>query len=112
MLLNKTGYEQKIKIFIPSTIDANKKIDSTYYINECLKILSLEFGGASVESIRGAWYSQKHGLIIEDIQAVYSYCEEITPENELKIMEFILKLKDELKQESIGIEYNNKMIFI
>lgn len=107
MLKNKVSFKNKVKIFIPSTADVNRAIDSTAYINKALELLAGLYGGASSEQITGAWNSAAHGLVKENINGVYAYAENITDAELTLILAFIESMKSELMQEAIAIEINS-----
>lgn len=109
---NNVIFNDKITLYIPSTLDANIKINNDEYIDQALELLSNEFGGASAMDIDGAWMSDSHGLIKENIKSVYAYTSNLNEESLFKILMFINQLKAELNQEAILIEINNDAILI
>ena len=56
--------DHNIKVYIPSTININEKIDTLKYIDEGLNKLSEYFGGSTSYEAIGAWQSSK-GLVKE-----------------------------------------------
>lgn len=107
-----TSLKEKIAVYVPSTIDVNKKIDNSFYVHEILKEFSEIFGGATAYNASGAWVSSEKGLIIEDVVIVYSYSDKLTNNDIDKIICICEWLKDELKQECISLEVNDKLYFI
>lgn len=105
--------DHNIKLYIPSTIDIDKKIDTTIYINEALQLFSSEFGGATSYDAIGAWSSQTLGLVTESVRIIESYATREQIEKSLiLIIRYAQKLKTELHQEAISLEYDNKLYFI
>lgn len=105
--------DHNIKIYIPSTINVNEKIDNSKYINEALALFGDSFGGATSYDAIGAWVSEDKGLITEGVKIVESYAtREAIEANLTKIIKFGSKLKSELAQEAISLEYDNKLYFI
>ncbi len=102
-----------IKIYIPSTIDVNKQTDNSQYIEEGLKLLSGLFGGCTSYEAKGSWLSNKEGLVIENVTIIESYCkEEDLKKNLDNVLGFCYKLKKELNQEAISLNYDNQLFFI
>ncbi|WP_257064347.1 hypothetical protein [Priestia megaterium] len=112
MIKNAIHLKNKVSIMIPSTKNAIEKIDNEKYVNESIILFSELFGGVTVLNCQGGYISSKYGLIKENVKNVFSYCEELTPENIASILEFIERLKVELKQECIALEINNNMYLV
>ena len=108
-----SGLSEKIAVYVPSTYDGNREmIDNSAYVQQVMKELAELFGGSTAYQASGAWISEEKGLIIENITIVYSYCDILTNEkidDVIKICEYI---KEEMKQEAISLEINNKLYFI
>jgi len=102
-----------IKLYIPSTFDVNGKIDSRQYVSDTLALFSKWFGGATSYDAKGAWVSGSKGLVVEDITIVVSYA---TREQVKKHLEDVLrhanKIKTELKQEAVSLEYDNELYLV
>ena len=104
--------DHNVKIYVPSTIDVNKKIDNSSYVKQALELFSDLFGGATSYDAKGAWLSKK-GLVVEDVKIVESYATKEALEKGLnKVLRYAEKLKRELKQEAVSVEYDNKLYFI
>ena len=103
----------KIAVYIPSTVDVNKKCNNAKYVNEAKNLMSLTFGGSTVQNVLGSFITEKNETVNEKINIVYSYCtsEQLQNNTEL-IIEFCEKLKIEMSQESIALEINNKLYFV
>jgi len=134
-LKNYFSLDHNIKLYIPSTKEVDKKIDTSNYQKEALRIFSSLFGGATSYEAIGAWASEKHGLITEEVLIVESYATKkaikkglvITEEVLIvesyatkkaikkglaRVIKLALKIKKELKQEAVSLEYNGKLYFI
>ena len=105
--------DHNIKLYIPSTIDIDKKTDTAGHVVECLALFGDLFGGATSYNAKGAWISDQKGLVIEGVKIVESYAtgEDIDKHIEA-VLKYALKLKKELKQEAISLEYNNKLFLV
>jgi len=112
-LKNYFSLDHNIKLYIPSTKEVDKKIDTSNYQKEALRIFSSLFGGATSYEAIGAWASEKHGLITEEVLIVESYATKKAIKKGLaRVIKLALKIKKELKQEAVSLEYNGKLYFI
>ncbi|GAA6135364.1 hypothetical protein NBRC116188_21540 [Oceaniserpentilla sp. 4NH20-0058] len=103
----------QISMFIPTTIDVDKPIDASIYVDKAMVFLGEKFGGATSSQARGVWNSDDSGIVNEVVHIVVSY----TTEDDLNrfandVIEFIKSLKHELKQEAMALEINKKMILV
>ena len=105
--------DHNIKLYIPSTVDVDKSIDNTEYVNLTLAKFGEWFGGATSYDATGAWLSQDKGLITEAVKIVESYAtKEACIESLDKVIKLAEELKSKLNQEAISLEYDNKLYFI
>ena len=89
--------KHKVSVIVPSKIGENE-VNNSKYVHEVMKRLSNEFGGASSIEQKGAWVSDEDGLVIENNELVYAYCNDIE-EGEKIAKELGLYIKVEMKQE-------------
>lgn len=112
-LKNMFKLSSKITVYIPSTMDINKKIDTSEYIDACATLLSNCFGGATATNALGCWTSPTMGLVKEKTTLVFAYCTTEQLDNNIeKIVDFCENMKTELKQDAIALELNGEMYFI
>lgn len=102
-----------IGIFIPTTFDVNNYIDTSEYIDRTLEFLGERFGGATSEEAKGIWNSEEIGLVGEKLFKVHTYA----TSKDLKkfmdeVVEFVKVIKEELKQEAMAMEINQKLTLI
>lgn len=104
----------KVTIYIPATINVNKTIDNTAYVDAAATMLSNMFGGATSEQVSGYWVSDTiNSLVKESTTKVYANCNESDLNANLDtILDFAEKLKVELNQDAIAVEINGGMYFI
>ena len=103
----------KISIYIPSTINVNQKTDNTKQVNNTCVFLSGLFGGCTSVNTSGCWIDSRNQLIKEDITIVYSFCDNIQfLRNRKKVIAYCKKLCNEMLQECVSLEINNKLYFI
>lgn len=103
----------KITVYIPSTMDINKPIDNTQYVESAAVLLSNLFGGATSCETLGYWVSPKAGLVKERTTQVFAYCsDKDLQEHADKVIDFCDDLKSKLSQDAIALEINGEMYFI
>ena len=98
---------KKVSIYVPSTMHDAAAPDHivNYYVNDTLKKLSIMFGGATAQRVRGSWYSKElDKLISEDITICYAYCESYNLDALKSICE---NLKTVFMQESVSLELSD-----
>ena len=111
-LKNMVKLSSKITVYVPATIDVNKEIDTTEYVNKTHELLSACFGGATETKAIGSWISEK-GLIKEKTTMIFSYCSDIDLENSIeKVIDWCETMKKELSQEAIAMELNGELYFV
>lgn len=102
-----------IGIFIPTTIDVNTVFDTTPYIDRTLAFLGERFGGATSEEAKGIWNSEDIGLVGEKLFKVHTYATSRDLKKYLdEVVEFVRVIKEELKQEAMAMEINQKLTLI
>lgn len=105
--------DSKVAIYVPTTTDAVNKCDNSAMVNYVLTTLSELFGGATATDAIGGWVSTEHGLITERVNIVYSFCKsEAFAENIETILAICEKIKREMNQEAVTLEYNGQVKFI
>ena len=112
-LKNMFKLSSKITVYIPSTTDINKEVNTSAYVDNCATLLSNCFGGATATNALGCWTSPTMGLVKEKTTLVFAYCTtEQLDEHIEKVIDFCENMKTELKQDAIALEINGEMYFI
>lgn len=102
-----------IKLYIPTTTNVNESVDTTEYVRKTLTYFGEWFGGATSHNAHGAWLSQDQGLVVEPVVIVESYAtSEAVDANISDVLLWASTIKEELKQEAVSVEYDNKLYFI
>jgi hypothetical protein len=71
------------------------------------------FGGATHEKVQGVWNSQETGLVGETIHLVRSYCSQPALDKHMgEVVDYVETLKQELQQEAMALEVNQKLMLI
>ncbi len=100
-------------IFIPTTFEVNRQIDTTVYIDRTLEFLGERFGGATSEEVKGVWNSEEIGLVGEKLFKVHTYATTKDLKNYLdEVVDYVRVIKDELRQEAMALEINQKLTLI
>ena len=112
-LQNVFKLSSKVVVYIPSTVDIDKKIDNKKHVNDCATLLSDCFGGATSTQALGYWVSNTAGLVKEKTTMVFAYASEADLNNKIdSVIDYCEGLKAELKQDAIALEINGEMYFI
>jgi hypothetical protein len=89
------------------------EIDTSIYVKETMDFLGSIFGGATSNQAQGVWNSDDSGLVNETIHIVRSYVTESDMDKYLPdVLEYVEKLKAELRQEAMAVEVNQKLLLI
>ena len=108
-----TKLDKNIKIYVPSTIDVDKKIDTSKNVDETLTLLSNKFGGSTSTIGTGTWVTEKSKLVKEEVTICESYCSGSDLKKSLTdVINYCKDLKKELNQEAISLEVNSELYFI
>ena len=112
-LKNAFKLSSRVTIYIPSTTDIDKEVDTSSYIDGAASLMSNLFGGATSTPALGYWLSPAAGLVKEVSTMVFAYCSDSDLANGIdELVNFCEKIKTELKQEVIALEINGEMYFI
>lgn len=104
----------KVSIYVPSTIDVDTTIDNSKYVNDITEKFCLMFGGATSQNACGSWYSEDlNKVVTENVTIVYSNCSDEQLENNINEVEKIAKkLCEDMRQECISLEVNGVLHFV
>ena len=104
----------KVSIYIPSTIDVDVTIDNSKYVNDITKKFCLMFGGATAQEVVGSWYSDDlKKVVTENVTIVYSNCSDDQLKDNINEVENIAKkLCKDMTQECISLEVNGVLYFV
>ena len=102
-----------VKIYVPSTVNVNDRADNKKQVDNALSFLSDKFGGATSYEALGCWKSPTEGLVKEQV----TVCESFTDSSGLQshtstLIKYCELLKEEMSQEAIALEVNNKLYFV
>ena len=112
-LQNMIELSSRLTIYIPSTVNIDKPIDSKKHVDEAAALLSGFFGGATSTEASGYWLSPSAGLVRERSTMVFTYCHEADLEAHIdEVIDYCEALKRTLTQDAIALEINGKMYFI
>ena len=105
--------KSKVCVYVPSTVDVDKEIDSSPYVERVARFLSESFGGATASPVSGYWVAADKSLVVEHTTMVFAYCSTDDARRYIDdVVRLCYSLKREMGQEAIALEYNNEMYFI
>ncbi len=115
MLTDRLGRTTQLGVYIPSTIDVDQDVDTSGYIQETMAFLGELFGGAAATTneAHGVWNSEEVGLVSETIHIVRTYVTQAELDRYLgDVLEYVERLKEDLRQEAMALEVNQKLMLI
>ena len=104
-----------IRLYVPGTVSVNEAADDQQgaMVDRVLDCFADWFGGATIYPVHGAWKSDVAGLVKEKIVIVGSYATtEEVDEHLPKVIGLCEKIKEEMHQEAVALEYDNRLFFI
>lgn len=113
MFQNAIKLDQRVAIYVPATDNVSEAVDNSAMVKSCAAMLTEFFGGATIQPGRGAWMSDRDGLVLEDTTIVYAYCTAGDLQNHAADIEaFALTMKDTMHQEAVSVEVNRELYII
>jgi CRP-like cAMP-binding protein len=107
------GYTNQIGVYLPTTIGVDQRADTSAYVEKTLSFMGKLFGGATHEMVQGVWNSQGAGFVEEDIHLVRSFCSQPVLDKHMgEVVDYVETLKQELQQEAMALEVNQKLMLI
>jgi CRP-like cAMP-binding protein len=107
------GYTNQIGVYLPTTIGVDQRANTSAYVEKTLSFMGKIFGGATHEQVQGVWNSQDAGLVGEDIHLVRSFCSQSVLDKHMgEVVDYVEILKQELQQEAMALEVNQKLMLI
>ena len=104
---------KKISIYVPSTLNVDKKIDNSAYVEKTARFLSDAFGGCTCTNAVGNWIASDKKLVAENVTICYAFCDVVSYYKMLKsVYNFARELCADMTQEAISVEFNNKLAFV
>jgi len=105
--------DNKVSVYVPSTVNVNKRIDNKKQVMAIIKQMSLLFGGATSYECVGGWVADNGDIVTEQVNIVYSFCDKKSLNNNLaNVINICQQIKKEMKQEAVTLEVNGKATFI
>ena len=102
-----------VKIYVPSTADVDQATDNSAIVDRTLSQLAKMFGGSTQYDALGCWQSATVGLVKEHVVICQSYCSEQQLQDNIDtVIDICTTIKQEMKQEAIALEINNKLYFV
>ena len=107
------GGENKLSVIIPSTLDADKSIDNTEYVEKYLLLLAEKYSDLSVEKSIGSWYSENLDKVIVEKNCIITVSLKGATERDINILlDLGLMVKKEMTQESVSVLVNDSLCLV
>ncbi len=112
-IMNRLGRTSEIAVYIPTTIEVNKKTDTSYYVKQTMAFMAEHFGGATSRQAEGVWGSAEAGLVDEQVYIVRSFVMPAEVNVHLDaLLQYVADLKQKLRQEAIALEVDRKFMLV
>lgn len=105
----------KISIFIPSTMEGNNKVDNKDYIKKYVNSLTNNYKieDLSFYNTKGSWYSEElQEVIIEDITIITLEKNLLTEQDIRVFISLANQIKREMSQEAVSIAINKALAIV
>ncbi len=113
VLTDRLDRTHQISVFIPTTVDVDQILDTSEVVERTLKFLAQRFGGATSKQAQGVWNSDEMGLVGETVFIVNTFVTQADLNKYLdEVVDYIKQLKDELRQEAMAMEVDQKLTLI
>jgi CRP-like cAMP-binding protein len=107
------GFTNQIGVYLPTTIGVDQPANTAAYVEKTLSFMGKLFGGATHEQVQGVWNSQEAGLVEENIHLVRSFCSQPVLDKHMgTVVDYVETLKQDLQQEAMALEVNQKLMLI
>lgn len=105
--------KSKVTVYVPGTVDVDKATDNKKQVELVARLLSDSFGGATASPASGYWVAADGSLVVERVTMVFAYCDTAAAEKHMDdVVRLCYRLKSEMRQEAIALEYNGNMYFV
>ena len=102
-----------LSIIIPSTLDADKVIDNSEYVEKYLLLLAEKYSNIEVEKSIGSWYSDNLDKIIVEENCIITVTIEDVAEEDINFMLNLgLKVKEDMRQEAVSTFINDSLCIV
>jgi hypothetical protein len=106
----------KLSIFIPDTMQVNKKADNSEFINYSINYIQQNFNNVNniqYEKTKGSWYSEDLQKVVYDNITIISFESDSITAIDINIMTILASyIKNHMSQEGVTITINNSMAII
>lgn len=108
-------YNNNISIFVPSTMEINKKTDNSEIIQCIVKQLKQEYNTDNIifYDTKGSWYSDSlNQVVIEDITIISVDLATVTEKDINLFIKLSNYIKQKMKQEGVSIAINTALAIV
>lgn len=106
----------KLSIFVPDTINVNKKADNKQFIDYAIQYIQTNFNNTNniqFEKTKGSWYSEDLQKVVYDNITIISFESASITAIDINIMVILANyIKQHMMQEGVTITINNSMAII
>lgn len=100
-----------VAIYVPSTL-YNKPVDNRKWVDYVQYRMAHIFGGVTSYETNGGYVADDGEYIAENVTVVKAYSPNIIKEVAESVIKIALKIKEEMQQEAVSVEYNGQLLFV
>ena len=107
--------KNSISLFVPSTIDVNKHVNNTYYVNYCYNKIESLYSNNNIKyyDTIGSWFSDDlQKVVIENITIITLKLNTVTEADIYNFIQLANWIKKEMQQEGVSIAINAALAII
>jgi len=111
----KINKNNNISLFVPSTINIDKHVNNTYYVNYCYNKIKSLYGNNNIKyyDTKGSWFSEDlQKVITEDITIITLELNIITEADIYNFIQLANWIKKEMQQEGVSIAINTALAIV
>ena len=107
--------ENEISIFVPSTMDIDKDVNNSEYVQYCINYLSRFYNVTNLKyyKTQGSWFSEDRNKIVYDNITIITLKKDNLTEVDINIFIELAKwIKEKMKQEGVSITINTALAIL
>jgi hypothetical protein len=110
-----TRLSKSVAIMVPSTMNAvsDGKAKQAEWVDRLMAEFAKMFGGVTVYTVQGGWWSNDHGLIREGMQTVQSMATDDALDQHLEtVIGLAEAVKADMGQEAVSLIVNGELYLV
>ncbi|QIZ69296.1 hypothetical protein [Oxynema aestuarii] len=102
-------YNHHLRVLIPTTVDGDRKADTSAFLDRANLLFSQQFGGTICKRFFGFYESENYGLVKEVIFEIEAWTNDLGLKQAESFLEnFLVEILQELRQETVFFAIDGK----